>query len=644
MTLGAPRQPTRAEILARIALSSKDAVVLEEMQHLGFWPKDSGQPTVEADLIRRETELQKALNAVHDDLRVKGDPEAALKAMRKQRMAESRAKREATAQRRAQERFERAKAHFEAQKTRADYLGAGVSAGLGVAKAEDLSAQQAAAQPVAAAPAGVLTPPIATPLALAQAIGISLPELKFLSYHRSVSESTHYRRFAIAKKTGGQRWISAPMPRLKRAQYWVLDNILAKAPCHPAAHGFVPGRSIVTNATPHAGHAVVINIDLKDFFPSVKFPRIKGVFEHLGYAEPVAAVLALLCSENVCDVMEVDQQKFYVGHTARERQLPQGAPTSPMLTNILCRTLDRRLQGIAAKLGFVYTRYADDLTFSAIGGMGREHVGQLLRQVRWIVQDEGFTPHPDKQHVMHSGQRQMVTGVVVNQKPSAPRSERRKLRAALHRASSPSAPLTWQGKPATPQTLLGYARFAAMVSPLQGAALLRAAQWLAGGLPHSAKPAHSATTFRQLAAQGKAPLRPQGAAWWQPAAKVEPVLEKTAGQIAEERRARLAAERAAREAARRPQPAAEAAPGTARNVTEAPEPAESQSQGPGKTNWSIVIGIILLLVSMAAVVKSRVILVAVLALAGCWFWLRPFTWKRAAWVVVIAVALERLLR
>ena len=195
------------------------------------------------------------------------------------------------------------------------------------------------------------------------------------------------------------------MPRLKRAQYWVLDQVLAKVPSHAAAHGFLPGRSIVTNATPHAGREVVINLDIQDFFPTITFPRIKGVFRGLGYDERVATMLALLCSENPCDELEVDGERFFVGGKGRDRVLPQGAPTSPMLTNVLCRRMDRRLQGIADKLGFAYTRYADDLTFSA-SGEGAGQVGTLLRQVRHVLKDEGFTPHPDKQRVMRAGSRQ----------------------------------------------------------------------------------------------------------------------------------------------------------------------------------------------------------------------------------------------
>lgn len=548
------RMPSRAELLARIALSSKDAVVLAEMQRLGYWPKGAQQPTIEAALIEREAELQQALTALQGELQVKGDPQAALLAMRRERMAQAREQREARAQARERERYERALRWHAARQTQAGYLGAGVSGGLGA----ETDPEAAKARLLAAG-----LPALTTPLELAQAMGLSLPELKFLCFHREVARSTHYRRFHLPKKTGGVRTISAPMPRLKRAQYWVLDNLLAKVPVHAAAHGFLPGRSIVSNAQPHCGQDVVINLDLKDFFPSVHQPRIKGVFRGLGYGEAVASLLALLCSENACDELTVDGERFFVGGKGHERVLPQGAPTSPMLTNILCRKLDRRLQGLAAKLGFAYTRYADDLTFSAAGETA-QRVGKLLRQVHHVLRDEGFTPHPDKQRVMRRGARQEVTGIVVNSQPSVSREERRKLRAALHRAGQQGLQAaTWQGQAATRDTLVGYARFVHMVNAQQGRALLQRAL----ALPGPAGAAPRADAFRAQAARGQAPARGQGD-WWQVAPVPEPQLALTAGQMKAARQARINAERAARTEARRPAPAgAASSPAQARAGT-----------------------------------------------------------------------------
>jgi RNA-directed DNA polymerase len=532
------RQPTRAELIERIRTSSKEAVVLAEMQRLGFWPNDAAKPSLESALIQREAELVKTLDGLHADLRQKGDPKTAMKLMRKERMQRARERREVTAQALEKTRFEKATAWHAARDQQAGYLGAGASGGLRPeADPARLHARLAAQN----------LPLIDDAAALAKAVGISVPELKFLCFHREVASTTHYRRFALSKKSGGERIISAPMPRLKRAQYWLLDNVLAKVNCHSAAHGFVNGKSIVTNAAPHCGKAVVINLDLKNFFPSIAYPRVKGVFQALGYGEAVASQFALLCSENVADELQIDGERFYVGGKARDRVLPQGAPTSPMLTNILCRRLDKRLQGIAAKLGFVYTRYADDLTFSA-EKPAESLTGRLLRQVHFVLKDEGFTPHPDKQHIMRSSQRQEVTGVVVNGAPGVARTERRRLRAALHLAQTKGTQqANWKGAPATKNVLLGYAHFVNMVSPTQGASLLKAARGLGADASQHAASKAVPSAFRAQSAKGQAPTRKAGA-WWQPAAKPAPKLLRTAGQMKAERQARLNSERAARNA------------------------------------------------------------------------------------------------
>ncbi len=526
-----PPPTTRAELYERIRASSKDEVILTEMQRLGFWPADGSQPTVESAVIRREAELMKSLNELGQDLRRMQDPAAVIKAMRKERMAKARVRREETKQKRALERFERAKAWQQRQQHELLYLGEGVSQGLSEARSDQDKL------------AKLTLPPMNDAQELATAMGIALPELRFLAFERRVSRISHYRRFALPKKTGGERIISAPMPRLKRAQYWVLDNLLARAPVHPAAHGFLAGRSIVSNALPHVGKAVVINLDLKNFFPSIAMPRIKGVFAELGYSEQVATILALVCTESPTEEVSVDGEKFFVAHGTRA--LPQGAPSSPALTNILCRRLDARLQGCAAKLGFSYTRYADDLTFSG-DESARKLAGKLLWRVKQIVMAEGFTPHPDKQHVMRSAQRQSVTGIVVNQKPSLERDTLRRFRATLFQVEKDGpAGKQWNGNTNVIDALEGYAQFIKMVDADKGLPLLlrvRAARARWNGasvgkvIGRSAK--HS-SDFRVLSAQGKAPWD----GWWQPAAVEAPLLELTAEQV-------LEAKRAAKEAAK----------------------------------------------------------------------------------------------
>lgn len=264
---------------------------------------------------------------------------------------------------------------------------------------------------------------------LAEWLGISLPRLRWYTHDRPSDSAWHYTRRAVPKKSGGERVILSPKRDLKAIQRKILRELLEKLPVTAQAHGFVKARSIVTNARPHVGQPYVLNIDLQDFFPTITFPRVRGVFIHLGYSFPVASALALLCTEHDRLPYVRGKQTFYV--SVSPRHLVQGAPTSPVLANLVARGLDQRLNGLAAHYQLHYTRYADDLTFS-----GAE-LGKLLdarHGALRFIREEGFVPHPDKIHLYRRGDRQMVTGVVVNEKANTPRELRRRVRALLHQA------------------------------------------------------------------------------------------------------------------------------------------------------------------------------------------------------------------
>jgi len=301
---------------------------------------------------------------------------------------------------------------------------------------------------------------------LAALLGIPLARLRWLTFHRGAVTLVHYHRYSIPKKTGGVRAISAPKPSLAKVQRWILQNLLDRLAAGPHAHGFVVGRSIVTNATPHVGKRVVVNLDLKDFFPTVTFPRVKGLFKKLGYSESVAACIALLCTEPPRVPVVLDGKTYRVAVGARV--LPQGACTSPAITNLLCTRLDRRIAALAKKLGFTYTRYADDLTLSTQEG----HIGTVLKTVRKILADEGFIENPKKTHIMRSGRRQEVTGVTVNDKLTVPRVEARELRAILHNAAKHGLESQNRHKhPAFASYLRGRVAFVTMVDPSKASVL-----------------------------------------------------------------------------------------------------------------------------------------------------------------------------
>jgi RNA-directed DNA polymerase len=219
-----------------------------------------------------------------------------------------------------------------------------------------------------------------------------------------------YSRFVIRKRTGGSREIAAPTPELKRVQQWVNRRIAQKLPMHDAAHGFRPARSIVSNAQLHVGAEVILCLDIRDFFHAVRAGSVYTELRSAGYSTRISHALT--------DLVTVD------GH------LPQGAPTSPALANVAARRLDKRLDGYCKKRGVTYSRYADDLAFS--GSRAAIHGSPFKRTVELILRDSGFPPQEKKERYMDDVVRQQVTGLVVNERPNAPRDRRRWIRQELY--------------------------------------------------------------------------------------------------------------------------------------------------------------------------------------------------------------------
>jgi retron-type reverse transcriptase len=451
------RPKTRDELYERIRQTSKAEFILDDMIRLGFWPEQGVMPQDPAEEIRRRGELQRELGQLRDENRHLYNEQALLKEMRKRRLAESRRKRQETKERREREREARAAAWKTRQEREIVFLGEAVSGGLNNAGCDVERLRSYGLQPLANA------------AEIADACGIKVNELRFLSFDRKTSNVSHYVRFQVPKKSGGVRLISAPMPRLKAVQHWILHNILEKVAVHECAHGFRAGRSIVTNAVPHVGAETVVNLDLKDFFPTITYRRVKGLYRSFGYSEAAATILGLLCTEAATEEVELDGRKYFVATGARH--LPQGAPTSPALTNALCRRLDRRLLKMAAELGFTYTRYADDLTFSASGESLR-HLSSLLARVKAIVEHEGFTVHPEKTRVLRRSRQQEVTGLVVNSKANVSRQELRRFRATLYQIEKDGPTgKNWGHSGDVIASIQGFANFVYMVNPEKGAEL-----------------------------------------------------------------------------------------------------------------------------------------------------------------------------
>lgn len=205
----------------------------------------------------------------------------------------------------------------------------------------------------------------------------------------STLEKYYYQQITIKKKSGGDRTLSVPAVTLKEIQKWILDNVLNKMYISPYAMGFQKNRSIVTNANAHVGKKCVVNLDLKDFFPSVKLEKVFRAFYYYGYTISVSYLMARLCTYN--------------------NELPQGAPTSPYLSNVVCLKMDKRISELAKKYDASYTRYADDITLSA-----NADISNIIPVVEKIVTDEGFSLNDKKTRVLYEYQRQEVTGLLVS--------------------------------------------------------------------------------------------------------------------------------------------------------------------------------------------------------------------------------------
>ena len=262
---------------------------------------------------------------------------------------------------------------------------------------------------------------------VAKALGVEPKTLRHFSAHSVKDRVEHYVTFAIPKRTGGERLIMAPKTRLKALQRRLNAVLIDKLPTSEYAHGFRTGRSVRSNAAPHVGKRVVLRLDIKDFFPSIHVGRVRGLLIALGYGYPVATTLAVLMTEAPRQPVMVGDIRIYA--PVGPRACPQGAPTSPGLSNALLVKMDRRLAGLARRYGFAYTRYADDLTFSG-DDFAAAHALRLL--AARVVEEEGFVINPEKTRLMHSGGCQTVTGVVVNDVLGLSRQVRRRLRAAIH--------------------------------------------------------------------------------------------------------------------------------------------------------------------------------------------------------------------
>ena len=219
--------------------------------------------------------------------------------------------------------------------------------------------------------------------------------------------------------------MESPKPRLKEIQRQILSEILNHIRPHSAAHAFRSEHSTLTCAGPHVGQRVVLRIDLRDFFPSIRSSRIHALFHTLGFPDEVARLLTGLCTnlirDDVLPTHISNEHRQELWHTFGQPHLPQGAPTSPALANLCAYRLDCRLAGVARVVGASYTRYADDLVFSGDHNFER-HLARFRIFVCAVVLMEGFAIRHRKTRVMRSGTRQSIAGLIVNRRINVSRS------------------------------------------------------------------------------------------------------------------------------------------------------------------------------------------------------------------------------
>ncbi len=255
---------------------------------------------------------------------------------------------------------------------------------------------------------------------IASLLEYDLRRLKYLLY--TLPEGRRYKAFSIPKKDGSKRQIYAPVSAIKTIQQRLSDYLYAHYTVKSCAHGFVKGKDIVTNASRHRNRRWIVNIDLKDFFPGINFGRVRGAFlaRPFNASKEAATLLAQIC--------------------CFKGALPQGAPTSPIVSNIVCRQLDNKLIDFARANRLHYTRYADDITFStnlkdvptSLGVIDESGSFILDKSVRQIINDCGFVINEAKVHCSSRHHRQMVTGLVTNTKVNVPRSYIKQIRCMLH--------------------------------------------------------------------------------------------------------------------------------------------------------------------------------------------------------------------
>lgn len=313
---------------------------------------------------------------------------------------------------------------------------------------------------------------------LADFLGLEYKQLRYLCYHRDVVEQDHYHRFSVPKRNGKERSIAAPKPMMKQAQKLILEKLLELVPVSGCAHGFIKAHSVVSGALVHEPKPeLLINMDLENFFPTITFERVRGMFHALGYSGYIASLLAMLST--YCERMPIEVKGRIRYVKTSDRILPQGSPASPMITNIICRNLDRRLEATAAQYHCQYSRYADDMSFSFPELPEKKMISAAAAAIVSVVEDEGFYINRDKTRYLKKNNRQCVTGIVINhEEPGVSKIWMKRMRAAIYNAGKKKEAGTLE--PSSIREISGMVSWLKAVNPGRYQRLIDAAKQVIG--------------------------------------------------------------------------------------------------------------------------------------------------------------------
>ncbi|WP_336083725.1 reverse transcriptase family protein [Thalassospira sp. CH_XMU1448-2] len=238
-------------------------------------------------------------------------------------------------------------------------------------------------------------------------------------------EKEAYRRFSIRKQSGGRRFIHVPDPWLCRTQKWIHEYILKPVPCHRSSHAFSPNSSILKCASKHSGAQWLVKMDVEGFFESISEIQVSRVFKELGYQPLVAFEMGRICTirpggrtsrwgDAAWRTIKSNIQ-IPAYNSALLGYLPQGAPTSPLLSNLVMREIDKCIQKICLNFDLTYTRYSDDLTFSSRDkAFTRKQARTFIHEINKILSKDGFRPQHRKTHIIPPGSRKIVLGLLVD--------------------------------------------------------------------------------------------------------------------------------------------------------------------------------------------------------------------------------------